>query len=218
MILTIAIKELRDTWRDGRFRIGGALLVILLAAASVLAWQQTERTRAERAAAAELDRKNWLEQGEKNSHSAGHYGVYAFKPIAPLSAFDRGVEPYVGSTVFLEAHRRNSAAFLPAQDATNMRRFGELTAALSLQVLVPLLIVLLAFGSLAAERERGTLRQLLSLGVDPQQLVLGKFLGIGFALALLLVPLVGVGAWFISTNSSALDPLLSQRVLVLLGC
>lgn len=213
MILTIALKELRDTWRDGRFRIGGALLVLLLIVSGVLAWQQTERTRLERQAAAELDRQNWLEQGEKNSHSAGHYGLYAFKPTAPLSAFDRGIEPYVGSTVFLEAHRRNSAAFLPAQDATNMRRFGELTASLSLQVLLPLLIILLAFGTLAGERERGTLRQLLSLGVNPTQLVIGKFLGIALALVLLVVPLVALGAWLLSGTGEMQDPHIASRMV-----
>ena len=43
---------------------------------------------------------------------------------------------------------------------------------------VSLLIVLLTFGALAGERERGTLRQVLSLGVRPRDLVLGKALGL----------------------------------------
>jgi ABC-2 type transport system permease protein len=43
--------------------------------------------------------------------------------------------------------------------------FGELTGATVLQLLVPLLIVMLSFDALAGERESGTLRQLMSLGV-----------------------------------------------------
>lgn len=194
MILRIAKKEFVDAWRDGRFRLGAVLVALLLVAAGLLARHQVERTRAERDAAAALEQKNWLEQGDKNSHSAGHYGVHAFKPVAPLSVFDRGVEPFVGTTVFLEAHRMNQAGFLPAQDATAMRRFGELTAAAGLQMLVPLFIVLLAFGTVSLERERGTLRQVLSLGISPRALVLGKTLGLGFALVALLVPLAIVGA------------------------
>ena len=128
------------------------------------------------------------------AHSAGHFGVYVFKPLPPLAVFDRGLEPFVGTTVFLEAHRQNQAAFLPAQDATAMRRFGELTAATGLQLLAPLLIVLLTFGALAGERERGTLRQVLSLGVRPRDLVLGKALGLGVALAVLLLPVAVFGA------------------------
>ena len=194
MIAAIARKEFRDAWRDGRFRWAAAVLVALLGVALLLAWQQVRRTSADRAAAAALERENWLNQGEKNSHSAGHYGVYVFKPLAPLAVFDRGLEPFVGTTVFLEAHRQNQAAFLPAQDATTMRRFGELTAATGLQMLAPLLIVLLTFGALAGERERGTLRQVLSLGVRPRDLVLGKALGLGGALATLLVPVALLGA------------------------
>lgn len=194
MILAIARKEFRDAWRDGRFRWAAAVLVALLGVSLLLAWQQVRRTSADRAAAAALERENWLNQGEKNSHSAGHYGVYVFKPLAPLAVFDRGLEPFVGTTVFLEAHRQNQAAFLPAQDATTMRRFGELTAATGLQMLAPLLVILLTFGALAGERERGTLRQVLSLGVRPRDLVLGKALGLGGALAALLVPVALLGA------------------------
>ncbi|MBM3833506.1 MAG: DUF3526 domain-containing protein [Verrucomicrobia bacterium] len=194
MIASIARKEFLDAWRDGRFRWAAAVMLLLLGVALLLAWQQVERTRAERAAATAMERENWLNQGEKNSHSAGHYGVYVFKPLPPLAVFDRGIEPFVGSTVFLEAHRQNQAAFLPAQDATAMRRFGELTAATGLQLLAPLLIVLLTFGALAGERERGTLRQVLSLGVRPRDLVLGKALGLGATLALLLLPVAVFGA------------------------
>jgi len=194
MILPIARKEFLDAWRDGRFRWAAAIMVALLGVALLLAWQQGQRTRAERTAAATLERENWLNQGEKNSHSAGHYGVYVFKPAAPFAVFDRGLEPFVGTTVFLEAHRQNQAAFLPAQDATAMRRFGELTAATGLQLLAPLLIVLLTFGALAGERERGTLRQVLSLGVRPRDLVLGKALGLGGALLALLLPVAVIGA------------------------
>ena len=194
MIPAIARKEFLDAWRDGRFRIAAVVMLALLGVALLLAWQQVGRARAERAAAAALERENWLNQGEKNSHSAGHYGVYVFKPLAPLAIFDRGLEPFVGTTVFLEAHRQNQAAFLPAQDATAMRRFGELTAATGLQLLAPLIIVLLTFGALAGERERGTLRQVLSLGVRPRDLVLGKALGLGAALAVLLLPIAVFGA------------------------
>jgi len=193
MIAAIARKEFLEAWRDGRFRLAGVVILALLGVALLLAWQQARLARTERAAAAALERENWLNQGEKNSHAAGHYGVYAFKPPAPLAVLDRGLEPYVGTTVFLEAHRQNQAAFLPAQDATALRRFGELTAATGLQLLAPLLIVMLTFGALAGERERGTLRQVLSLGVRPRDLVLGKALGLGAAIATLLLP-VAAGA------------------------
>lgn len=62
-----------------------------------------------------------------------------------------------------------------------------------LQLLVPLLIMLLAFSTFAGEREQGTLRQLLSLGVRRHTLVAGKALGVAGALGLLLAPATLVG-------------------------
>ena len=198
MTFSIARKEFRDTWRDGRFRWAAAIVLVLLGVAFLLARQQVEQQRNEREDATKMERDNWLNQGQKNAHAAAHYGVYVFKPVAPLSVFDRGLQPFVGNTVYLEAHRQNQAAFLPAQDATSMRRFGDLTAAACLQLLLPLLIILLAFGTLAGERESGTLRQVLSLGVRPTSLVFGKALGLGGALALLLLPVAAGGIYALS--------------------
>ncbi|HEX6882812.1 MAG TPA: DUF3526 domain-containing protein [Planctomycetota bacterium] len=217
MILAIARKELVDAWRDGRMRWAAGVSVLLFLVALLLGAAHERRARAERETAARLERETWLEQGEKNAHSAGHQGIHVFKPVAPLAAFERGIEPYVGTTVFLEAHRQNHAAFLPAQDASAMRRFGELTAANGLQLLAPLLVVLLAFGSLAGERERGTLRQTLSLGVRARTLVLGKALGLGAALALVLAPVALVGAWVLLRGPGAEEPGTRARLVTLGG-
>ena len=203
MTFSIARKEFQDTWRDGRFRWAAAIVLLLLGVSFLLARHQVQHLGNERHAATDMERDNWLNQGQKNAHSAAHYGVYVFKPVSPLSVFDRGLQPFVGNTVYLEAHRQNQAAFLPAQDATSMRRFGDLTAAACLQLLFPLLIILLAFGTLAGERESGTLRQVLSLGVRPASLVFGKALGLGGALALLLLPAVVAGIYTLSGISGA---------------
>lgn len=194
MIRIVARKEFRDLWRDGRFRISGAVVLALLAVALLMGFQQYRSLREQHTDAQRLTRTQWLTQGEKNPHSAAHYGIYAFKPQHPLSYLDRGVNPYTGTTSWLEAHRQNDFTLRPAQDAPALQRLGELTGALILQVLVPLLIVFLTFGQFAGERESGTLRQLLSAGVAPGQLATGKVLGTLSALLLLLLPAAMLGA------------------------
>jgi ABC-2 type transport system permease protein len=74
-----------------------------------------------------------------------------------------------------------------------MARFGELTVSFALKVFAPLLVILLAYGSFAAERESGTLRQVLATGAAPGKLFLGKALGVSAILALLLGPLLLLG-------------------------
>ncbi len=203
MIFSIARKEFRDAWRDGRFRVAAVVVLALLGVSIYLAYQQVDRIQHEREEAAHNERHAWLEQGQKNSHSAAHYGVYVFKPVAPLGIFDRGLEPFLGTSLFLEAHKQNAATGLPAQDATAMRRFGELTAATAMQMLAPLVIVLLTFGALSGERQSGTLRQLLSLGVTPRQVVFGKAVGLGAALLVLFVPVLVVGGIALSKLSGS---------------
>ncbi len=201
MIRHIVKKEFTDFLRDGRFRwcaaIVGALLLVSLGSGFV------ETRRAERAhsAARETAREHWESQGEKNPHSAAHYGIYAFKPRLPLSFLDRGVDPYAGTSVWLEAHRQNDFLMRPAQDATAGQRLGALTAAQVLQILVPLLIILLAFGALAGEREQGTLRQVLATGISRRDLALGKAIGVAGALALLVFPAAVLGAAAIAIGS-----------------
>ena len=200
MITTIARKEIKEMMRDGRFRGAGVIVLGLLVAAAGMGWRQYADLERQHEAAQQDTRKNWLTQGEKNPHSAAHYGVYAFKPKVALSLVDRGIDPYTGVAVWLEAHKQNEFKYRPAQDANTLARFGELTAATVLQVLVPLLVVLFSFAAFAGERENGTLRQLLSLGLTPAQLAGGKALGVAGALGMLLVPAALLGAFVLTSD------------------
>jgi Fe2+ or Zn2+ uptake regulation protein/ABC-type transport system involved in multi-copper enzyme maturation permease subunit len=194
MIRTIARKEFVEMLRDGRFRWAASIVLPLLALALLAgAYYQRELVARQRAAQA-AEQARWYAQEPKNPHSAAHYGLYAFKPRLAPAFLDPGVEPYTGVAVWLEAHKQNEMLYRPGEDATLAQRFGELTVALIVQVVLPLVVILLVFNAFAGERERGTLRQLLSLGLRPRDLVLGKMLGLGGALGLMVAPAVVLAA------------------------
>lgn len=193
MTQVIARKEFIEMLRDGRVRWTGGIVLVLLAVAFLTGWTRHHELTRQHSAAQEATRKHWLTQGKKNPHSAAHYGIYAFKPKLPLAVLDTGTEP-TGVAVWLEAHKQNEFKYRPAQDATILARFGELTAAAVMQLLIPLLIIIMTFGAFAGEREQGTLRQLLSLGVPARRLALGKALGLLAGLGVYLVPAVLLGA------------------------
>jgi ABC-2 type transport system permease protein len=219
MIARIARKEMTEMFRDGRFRLASAIVTVLLLASLGAGWKHYSDVRAQHSDAQAAERQNWLQQEKRNPHSAAHYGVYAFKPKSQLAMIDTGVDPYVGVSVWLEAHKQNEFKFRPAQDGTSLQRFGELTAAVVLQILIPLLIVLLTFSSFAGEREQGTLRQLLSMGVHRRDLTLGKALGIAGAMSLVLGPAVIVGVLALMTTSTTglLAGDFSRTVLMMLA-
>jgi ABC-2 type transport system permease protein len=214
MIRRVARRELVDLVRDRRFHILSMTVLAVSALSLAVGWKQYRDVAQQHAQAQAATRAQWLGQTKKNPHSAAHYGVYAFKPKSPLAMIDTGVDPYTGVAVWLEAHKQNEHKYRPAQDRTAVERFGEMTAAETLQVLVPLFIVLITFGAFAAEREQGTLRQVLSLGVRPRDLVLGKSAGIAAALSLVLVPaaILGVAALALTSDGGFLGGSLSRAV------
>nr|VFJ74109.1 MAG: ABC-2 type transport system permease protein [Candidatus Kentron sp. FW] len=203
MITVIARKEALEIVRDGRFRWAAASSLLLLAAALLSGVAHYDRLAHQRALASATERTVWTTQKEKNPHSAAHYGTWAFKPMTPLGMFDYGVTAYTGTALFMEGHKIGNATYRPVDDATGVARLGELTAAAVLQWLIPLLIVFLAFDTFAGERQRGTLRQLMSLGVAPGALTLGKALGLAAPLGAVLVPASVIGAAALLLGPSA---------------
>ncbi len=222
MITIIARKELLEIVRDGRFRWAATSILALLVVSVLAGWTSYRDTARQHKTAQGAMREMWLAQPAKNPHAAAHYGVWVFKPKSSLSFIDHGVDPYVGVAAWLEAHKQNEFRYRPAMDATSVRRFSEWTAATVMQMLIPLLIVVLAFPMFSGERERGTWRQLMSLGVAPRTLMLGKVLGVAGALALVLVPAAGLGTLALAlAGDAALElrdlPRLALLVLVYLG-
>ncbi|WP_207513762.1 ABC transporter permease [Longitalea luteola] len=132
-------------------------------------------------------REHWENMPDKHPHRMAHYGYIAFRVKHPLSFFDFGMESYTGNAVFLEAHRQNSINFSEAGFSTGMLRFGEISIAMILQVLLPLVIFFIGFSTVAADRENGTLKILLSQGTSWKEIIFGKALGLlGIALSVLL--------------------------------
>jgi len=199
MIRKIARKEFIEMTRDGRFRTVAMAVCGLLVVAIVLGAMHHRREESQRDDARRATREHWLAQGEKNPHAAAHFGVFAFKPESALSPIDRGVNDFVGTFVFLEAHRQNEFRSRPAEDSSASGQLGALTAAVILQFLVPLLIIALGFASFAGERETGTLRQLLSIGVSPRKLIAGKWFGVVAVLAVLFIPTTIIAAGVLSS-------------------
>lgn len=192
VVRAVAAKEALELLRDGRLRWLLGFVVALMFAALCFGYFENARLQRERDAAAAADRLLWTGQSQKNPHAAAHFGQYAFKPSSPLALADPGVDAYVGSAVWLEAHKQNETQFKLARDGGVGARLGSLSLAFILQTIAPLIVILIGFSSFSGERESGTLRQLLSVGARPRDILAGKATAlIGATFALLAPALVG---------------------------
>ena len=177
-------RERRRDWRVALVLGLGVALALVAALSSAVSLMGTLQARAQ---AHQAETQRWLNQGAKYPHSAAHYGVYVFKPLSALSALDPGVERFVGSSVWLEAHKQNDFIHRPAADQTGTMRQFMLTPALVLQVLAPLVIVFLGFGSFAREREQGLVGSLRLTGAPLSALAAARgSLLLALSLALVL--------------------------------
>jgi ABC-2 type transport system permease protein len=214
-LAAVVRKELYEIARDGRFRLVALTTLALLMVSLAFGLRQSAAVQAERQAAqAEAD-EHFLEQDEKNPHVAAHYGTYVFKPSGALSFIDPGVDPFVGTALKLEAHRRNAPEGARAADATSLSRVGQLSIASVLQLLMPLVVLGLGFSAWTAERERGTLRLLAVSGAGLGTLFAGKLLGLGGALMLLLGPALALGGLVILLSDGGAP---GARLIALVSC
>jgi ABC-2 type transport system permease protein len=174
----VAWHELLVLWRSRVAVIALSIVVVLSIASAAVAWERArvaDETRARLQAQAD---REFDAQPNRHPHRMVHYGHFAFRPLDPLAAFDPGIDAYAGSLIYLEGHRQNSANFADVRQSSLLLRFGQLTPAFVLQTLLPLLLIILGAGIIARERDRGGLRLVLSQGVSPRDLLLGKVLAL----------------------------------------
>jgi ABC-2 type transport system permease protein len=211
----IAVEEWRLMARNRVAVVVVALALVLSALAALVAWERQRSINADREHYQAMANRQFENQPDRHPHRVVHYGHFVFRPLAPLAAFDPGVEPLVGHMIFLEGHRQNSANFAEVRQSSLLKRFGEFTPAFVLQTLAPLLMVFLGFGAVARERESGTLRLTLSQGVSGVSLLAGKGMALAGVAMLAMFPgfiaLIAIAA----TARSALPAVLSAAGYVL---
>lgn len=213
VVKRIAREEWRSLFRDKVAVFGLLLLTVLTLVAALNAYEHQRNANAERARYQAQSNHEFESQPDRHPHRVAHFGHFLFRPLSPLAAFDPGIDAYTGNTLYLEAHRQNSANFGDVRQSSLLLRFGQLTPAFVLQVLAPLLLVFVGHAGVARERESGTLRILLAQGVGSRQIVFGKLFALSGFAALVLLPSLLALAW-IAVISEAYWP---QSLLLAAG-
>lgn len=199
----IARHEWRHAWRSRALLVLGIVLTALLAGAAVVGHDRDRAETEQRARYQALVAEQFANQPDRHPHRVSHYGYLLFRPRVPLGFFDNGVEPFAGTSLFLEAHRQNTTNFSRASQGSDSSRVGDLTLASVLQMLVPLFVFALAGVSLTREREAGTLSLLLCQGTSVSQIVWGKLCGTVLTASVVLAPGLLLAAGWLALRGEA---------------
>ncbi len=199
-------KELISIARDRRLAVLAGITLTLIAVALYTGYTRFEVLFHERNQLNETMRSDWEGQDEKNTHDAAHYGTYLFSPQPALSFLDFGIQNYVGSSIRIEAHLQRDAQFSAANESSGSIRFGDMSVAMLLQVLVPLLLIFVSYSALSNEKERDTLKLLIVQGGNKHRILWQKLAAYYvIALGILLVTLA-LSASFLAANTLFAGP------------
>lgn len=177
VLLAIARQFWVNAFRSKTIYPISAVMAVLLAygAFSGISYHEQNHFRTEHQ---EIARESWEGNPDKHPHRMAHFGTFAFRMKHPLSAFDFGIESYTGNAVFLEAHRQNPANLSEASFSTGLLRFGELSMAMILQTILPLILFFIGHSAIVSDRENGTLKMLLTQGASWKEILFGNVLGL----------------------------------------
>lgn len=196
--------EIKSSLRNKTFRMLSVMLWSLLLISSFGGYSNYQANLATRLHSQNLVNQEWEHQ-TRNPHAAAHWGTYLFKPYPFISIYENGLANYTGNYYRVEAHKQHQVNAVNLQDKEAFMRMNELSIAVTFQILMPLLIIMLGFSTITRERESKTLLLLRTQGLTLRQLIWGKFLGNYILILLLTVPvflLMFLSLWFDLENNA----------------
>ena len=186
MLLTLIRRELLDNLMTFRFAAAVFITLLLVVANTVVLLKDYEqRLTAYNTATQESHQR----LREEKAYSYYYEKLVAHRPPNPLSIFNLGLDKQVGNKINVyhgfvptiwdaEKHRT---------DNPFLNLFTSIDIALIFQGILSLLALIFAYDALAGERERGTLRLVLSHPIRRGDILFAKYIS---AMLCLLVPLL----------------------------
>lgn len=186
MLLTLIRREILDNLMTFRFAAAVFITLLLVVAVTAVLIQDYERR---------LERYNMSVESNRQrlrrwpTYSPGMGRLYVDRPPNPLSLFNVGLDKRLGNKI------RVSHWFVPSlwdaemdsSDNAFLNIFASIDIVFIFEIVLSLLALIFAYDALAGERERGTLRLVLTHPVRRGQILFAKYIS---AMLCLLVPLL----------------------------
>ena len=184
MLITLIRRELLDNLMTFRFAAAMFITLLLVIANTAVLIKDYERRLASYNTAVKTHRQQLR---ETKTYSAGK--IVVDKPPNPLSIFNVGLDKRLGNQIEV------SYTFVPAlwdagmsgSDNPFLNIFNSIDIVFIFEVVLSLMALIFAYDALAGERERGTLRLVLTQSVSRGHILLAKYIG---AMLCLLIPLL----------------------------
>lgn len=190
MLTRIVKKELLDTFSSVRFLVIFAACSVLVLL-GIFTGARNYQNTLDHYQAAQSVMRDTVEQ-QVNYQALGVWGNYKlYKRPPQLSAFVQGIEGELGRSATMSIYDEPVLYDTRFNEEPVYAIFGTLDLGFIVNVVLSLFAILLTFDAISGEKERGTLKLMLSNAVPRDSLILGKLVGAFLSLVLpLSVPLL----------------------------
>jgi ABC-type transport system involved in multi-copper enzyme maturation permease subunit len=179
MVWTIAKKEFHDNLLTFRFSFGSLILILLVLAITLASIKNYKDLNQEY-----MFSVNEAERMLKENRVYSTIRFNAIKPPEILSILNLGVTNRLGNSVLISRREVPYPAKKYREENPLLNIFSSLDLTLVYSIVISLLAMLFAFDAISGEKEKGTLRLLLSQRVSRFKIILGKYFGNMLTLAM----------------------------------
>lgn len=204
MLGTLIKKEITETMLDLRFWVVTALFLILIPLGMYVSRKDYERRLANYQQEHQMYRQHY---GKRVGSSVEAQG---FRPPSMLSIFALGLDPFMPDKAITSRSGLVRAAKEPGIDNPESLLFGKADYLFNVSFIVSLAALIFTFNRISGEREKGTLRLMISCSARRGEILLAKIVG---NYVVLLAPfLIAFLAALIILNTSSVISVSSTRL------
>jgi ABC-type transport system involved in multi-copper enzyme maturation permease subunit len=210
MLKTLIRKEITETILDLRFWIVTALFLILIPLGMYVSRKDYESRLANYQQEYQMYRQHYGKDVGPDVEAQG------FRPPSMLSIFALGLDPFMPDKAITSRSGLVRAAKEPGIDNPESLLFGKADYLFNVSFIVSLAALIFTFNRISGEREKGTLRLIISSSIRRGDILIAKIVG---NYLVLLVPFViaFLAALIILNTSSAISVWSSELWLALLA-
>ena len=184
MLITLIRRELLDNFMTFRFAAAMFITLLLVVANTAVLIKDYEQRLASYNTAVKTHRQQLR---ETKTYSAGD--IVVDRPPNPLSIFNVGLDKRLGNRIWIYHAIVPTLwdAGVSGSDNPFLNIFNSIDIVFIFEVVLSLMALIFAYDALAGERERGTLRLVLTHPVSRGNILIAKYIG---AMLCLLMPLI----------------------------
>lgn len=184
VLITLIRRELLDNLMTFRFAAAVFITLLLVVANTMVLIKDYERRLASYNTAV---KRNYEQLQESKTYSVGD--IYVNRPPNPLSIFNVGLDKRLGNELGISYTHVPTLwdATMSGSDNPFLNIFSSIHIVFIFEVVLSLIALIFAYDAIARERERGTLRLMLTHPLRRGYILLAKYIG---AMLCLFIPLL----------------------------